>query len=59
MKLSYFTMPLHPPARDYTETLHEDRAETITSGLVFLASLAYQTHRITLGSGTVNLPRWR
>ena len=79
MKLSYFTMPLHPPGRDYTQTLNEDRAaimlaeelgfaeafvgehvtdraETITSCLVFLASLAYQTQRITLGSGTVNLP---
>ncbi len=79
MKLSYFTMPLHPPGRDYLETLAEDRAailladelgfaeafvgehvtdraETITSCLIFLASLAYQTRRITLGSGTVNLP---
>ena len=73
MKLSYFTMPLHPLRRDYTETLSEDRAavmlaeafvgehvtgraETITSCLVFLASLAYQTERITLGSGTLNLP---
>ena len=26
MKLSYFTMPLHPPGRDYLETLNEDRA---------------------------------
>ena len=25
MKLSYFTMPLHPPGRDYSATLHEDR----------------------------------
>lgn len=25
MKLSYFTMPLHPPERDYTTTLKEDR----------------------------------
>lgn len=79
MKLSYFTMPLHPPGRDYSETLHEDRAailladelgfaeafvgehvtdraETITSCLIFLAGLAYQTHTIKLGSGTVNLP---
>lgn len=79
MKLSYFTMPLHPPGRDYAETLREDReailladelgfheafvgehvtdrAETITSCLVFLASLAYQTRDIKLGSGTVNLP---
>ncbi|MBK8960193.1 MAG: LLM class flavin-dependent oxidoreductase [Proteobacteria bacterium] len=79
MKLSYFTMPLHPPGRDYSATLHEDRAaflladelgfaeafcgehvtdraETITSCLIFLASLAYQTRRIKLGSGTVNLP---
>jgi alkanesulfonate monooxygenase SsuD/methylene tetrahydromethanopterin reductase-like flavin-dependent oxidoreductase (luciferase family) len=33
-----------------------DEAETITSSLIFLASLAYQTTNITLGSGTVNLP---
>jgi len=25
MKLGYFTMPLHPPARPWTETLREDR----------------------------------
>lgn len=25
MKLAYFTMPLHPPERDYAETLKEDR----------------------------------
>ncbi len=79
MKLSYFTMPLHPPTRNYLETLNEDRAaflladelgfhegfvgehvtdraETVTSCLMFLASLAYQTNNIRLGSGTVNLP---
>lgn len=72
-------MPLHPPTRNYLETLNEDRAaflladelnfhegfvgehvtdraETITSCLMFLASLAYQTKKIRLGSGTVNLP---
>jgi alkanesulfonate monooxygenase SsuD/methylene tetrahydromethanopterin reductase-like flavin-dependent oxidoreductase (luciferase family) len=79
MKLSYFTMPLHPPERNYAETLKEDReafiladqlgyeeafvgehvtdrAETITSCLMFLASLATDTKNIKLGSGTVNLP---
>src|SRR5580704_2181689 len=25
MKLGYFTMPLHPPTRNYTQTLKEDR----------------------------------
>ena len=25
MRLGYFTMPLHPPARPYSETLREDR----------------------------------
>ena len=25
MKLGYFTMPLHPPGRNYLETLKEDR----------------------------------
>ncbi len=33
-----------------------DEAETITSSLIFLASLTYQTENIILGSGTVNLP---
>jgi alkanesulfonate monooxygenase SsuD/methylene tetrahydromethanopterin reductase-like flavin-dependent oxidoreductase (luciferase family) len=79
MQLGYFTMPLHPPERDYTTTLKEDRdaiilaeklgfleafvgehvtdrAETITSSLVFIASLLTDTTRIKLGSGTVNLP---
>ena len=79
MQLGYFTMPLHPPERDYTQTLKEDReaivladklgyveafvgehitdrAETITSCLVFIASLIGETKRIKLGSGTVNLP---
>jgi alkanesulfonate monooxygenase SsuD/methylene tetrahydromethanopterin reductase-like flavin-dependent oxidoreductase (luciferase family) len=79
MQLGYFTMPLHPPERDYTTTLREDRdaiilaeklgfveafvgehvtdrAETITSSLVFIASLISDTSRIKLGSGTVNLP---
>jgi alkanesulfonate monooxygenase SsuD/methylene tetrahydromethanopterin reductase-like flavin-dependent oxidoreductase (luciferase family) len=79
MQLGYFTMPLHPPERDYTETLREDRAaivladklgyaeafvgehvtdraETITSCLVFIASLIEATQHIKLGSGTVNLP---
>src|SRR5438128_1081589 len=72
-------MPLHPPARDYSETLREDSdaivladelgfaeafvgehvtdlAETVTDSAVFLASLAHLTARITLGTGTVNLP---
>ena len=79
MKLSFFTMPLHPPGRNYVETLREDReailladelgfaeafigehvtdiAETVTSSLMFCASLAYATRNIKLGSGTVNLP---
>jgi alkanesulfonate monooxygenase SsuD/methylene tetrahydromethanopterin reductase-like flavin-dependent oxidoreductase (luciferase family) len=33
-----------------------DLAETITSSLTFIASLAYDTKRIRLGSGTLNLP---
>ena len=33
-----------------------DHAETITSCLSFIASLAYQTKSIKLGSGTLNLP---
>jgi alkanesulfonate monooxygenase SsuD/methylene tetrahydromethanopterin reductase-like flavin-dependent oxidoreductase (luciferase family) len=72
-------MPLHPPTRNYTEILAEDReaivlaeqlgyveafvgehitdrAEPVTSCLMFLASLIDRTQRIVLGSGTVNLP---
>jgi alkanesulfonate monooxygenase SsuD/methylene tetrahydromethanopterin reductase-like flavin-dependent oxidoreductase (luciferase family) len=33
-----------------------DRAETITSSLMFIASLIAETRQIKLGSGTVNLP---
>ena len=33
-----------------------DAAETVTSSLIFLASLAAETHQIKLGSGTLNLP---
>ena len=29
MKLGYFTMPLHPPTRNYTETLKEDREAVV------------------------------
>src|SRR6202166_1208001 len=29
MQLGYFTMPLHPPERDYTQTLKEDREAII------------------------------
>ena len=79
MKLSMFTMPLHPPSRDFTEVLKEDRdaviladhlgfeeafigehitdkAEPITSSLIFISSLIESTKKIKLGSGTVNLP---
>ena len=33
-----------------------DQAEIITSTVAFLASLAYETKSIRLGTGTVNLP---
>jgi alkanesulfonate monooxygenase SsuD/methylene tetrahydromethanopterin reductase-like flavin-dependent oxidoreductase (luciferase family) len=72
-------MPLHPPGRNVTQTLQEDReailladrlgfaeafvgehvtdaAETVTSSMIFLASLATETRQITLGTGTVNMP---
>ena len=72
-------MPLHPPGRNVTQTLQEDReailladrlgfseafvgehvtdaAETVTSSMIFLASLASETHQITLGTGTINMP---
>lgn len=79
MKLGFFTMPIHPPGRNYVETLQEDRefvlfaeelgfveglfgehitdaAETITSGLIFIAWLLRETSTIKLGTGTVNIP---
>lgn len=79
MKLGFFTMPMHPPTRNVTETLKEDReaiiiadrlgfsdafigehstdiCESIPSCLAFIASVAFQTTQIRLGSGTVNLP---
>ncbi len=79
MKHSMFMMPLHPPGRDVTRTLQEDReaviladrlgfseayvgehvtdaAETVTSSMIFLASLIAETKHIKLGTGTLNLP---
>ncbi len=79
MKHSMFMMPLHPPGRNVTETLQEDRqaiilgdklgfseafvgehitdaAETVTSSMIFLATLANETQNIMLGTGTLNLP---
>jgi alkanesulfonate monooxygenase SsuD/methylene tetrahydromethanopterin reductase-like flavin-dependent oxidoreductase (luciferase family) len=79
MKLGMFMMPLHPPGRNISETLQEDReavlladrlgyveayvgehvtdaAETVTSSMMFLASLAAETKTIMLGTGTINMP---
>lgn len=79
MKLSFFTMPIHPLGKPISKSLAEDReaflladklgyaeaycgehstdlAEIITSTVAFLASLAYETKNIRLGTGTVNLP---
>lgn len=79
MKLSFFTMPIHPLGKPIAQSLKEDReaflladslgyseaycgehttdqAEIITSTVAFLASLAYETKQIRLGTGTVNLP---
>ena len=79
MKIGFFTMPMHPHGRDYTQTLREGReaviladklgfveafigehvtevCESIPSCLAFIASVAFETRQIKLGSGTVNLP---
>lgn len=79
MKLGMFMMPLHPPGRNVTQTLQEDReaiiladrlgfseayvgehttdaAETVTSSMIFLASLIAETQQIMLGTGTINVP---
>jgi alkanesulfonate monooxygenase SsuD/methylene tetrahydromethanopterin reductase-like flavin-dependent oxidoreductase (luciferase family) len=79
LKLSFFTMPIHPLGKPHAQSLKEDReafiladrlgyaeaycgehttdrAEIITSTVAFLASLAYETRDIVLGTGTVNLP---
>lgn len=79
MKLSFFTMPIHPLGKPIAQSLREDReaflladslgfaeaycgehttdrAEIITSTVAFLASLAYETKNIRLGTGTVNMP---
>ncbi len=43
-------------AEGYVGEHTTDLAENITSCVAFLASLAYETKNITLGTGTVNLP---
>jgi alkanesulfonate monooxygenase SsuD/methylene tetrahydromethanopterin reductase-like flavin-dependent oxidoreductase (luciferase family) len=79
MKLGFFTMPIHPPTKDWRQSLREDReafiladelgfaegycgehvtdkAENITSCLIFLATLAEATRSMKLGTGTMNMP---
>jgi len=79
LKYSTFMMPLHPPGKNITQTLEEDReaviladrlgfseayvgehvtdaAETVTSSMIFLASLITETKNIMLGTGTINVP---
>ena len=79
MKLSFFTMPIHPLGKPISQSIAEDRdaflladdlgfaeaycgehttdrAEIVTSTVAFLASIAYETKSIRLGTGTVNLP---
>ncbi|MEP2780866.1 MAG: LLM class flavin-dependent oxidoreductase [Pseudoruegeria sp.] len=79
MKLSFFTMPIHPVGKPIVQSLREDReaflladslgyvegycgehttdqAEIITSTVAFMASLAYETKNIRLGTGTINMP---
>ena len=79
MKLSFFTMPIHPLGKPLVQSLREDReaflladrlgyaeaycgehttdqAEIITSCVAFLASIAYETTQIRLGTGTINMP---
>ena len=79
MKLSFFTMPIHPVGKPIIQSLREDReaflladtlgyaeaycgehttdqAEIITSCVAFLASIAYETKNIRLGTGTINMP---
>jgi hypothetical protein len=79
MRLGFFTMPIHPPDKDWRVSLKEDReafiladelgyvegyigehttdrAENITSCMMFIASMIEATKRIKLGTGTINLP---
>jgi alkanesulfonate monooxygenase SsuD/methylene tetrahydromethanopterin reductase-like flavin-dependent oxidoreductase (luciferase family) len=79
MRLGFFTMPIHPPDKDWRISLREDReafvladelgfvegyvgehttdrAENITSSMMFIASMIETTRRIKLGTGTINLP---
>jgi alkanesulfonate monooxygenase SsuD/methylene tetrahydromethanopterin reductase-like flavin-dependent oxidoreductase (luciferase family) len=79
MQLGFFTMPIHPLAKDWRVSLKEDReafiladelgyaegyvgehvtdkAENITSSMMFIATLVDATKRIKLGTGTVNMP---
>lgn len=44
MKLSYFTMPLHPPSRDYTQTLKEDREAIILADRLGFAEVFVGEH---------------
>jgi alkanesulfonate monooxygenase SsuD/methylene tetrahydromethanopterin reductase-like flavin-dependent oxidoreductase (luciferase family) len=52
MKLGYFTMPLHPPERDYAQTLREDREAIILADRLGYTE-AYVGEHVTDAAETV------
>ena len=44
MRLGYFSMPLHPPGRDYVETLREDRDAVVLADRLGLAEAFIGEH---------------
>ena len=54
MKLGFFTMPLHPPGRDYTQTLKEDREAVLLAdrlGASFVTGSALGALCFCVGAG--------
>jgi hypothetical protein len=48
MKLGFFTMPMHPPGRNLTETLKEDRAAVILADRLGYCEALIGEHVISL-----------
>ena len=52
MRLGFFAMPLHPPGRNYTETLWEDRELTLFAEILGFEEAFFGEH-ITDASETI------
>ena len=58
MKLGFFTMPMHPPGRNYTQTLKEDREAVILADRLGFSDALIGEHVTAVGHPLGRLKKW-